>query len=200
MASWIVLDDLTGTNHAVGFSQSGSAVFNINRAQIYTNASTGLVTAWVTGNLTSGFGAVSASGVIAGRWASVGGRYTSISSRTAYLNGVAGTTNTSTLGLSTDFGVLNATTLGVLHNDNLFFFYLKGTIGESCIWNIDVGDSVMRRVADPATRFELWYPLRSPRWISFPGAATTTFIPLIGHGPGMSLAHVGGGLAGRAHA
>ena len=40
--------------------------------------------------------------------------------------------------------------------------------------------------------------------MQFPGwnstAAGTTFIPIIGHGPGMSLAHVGGGLAGRAHA
>jgi len=31
-------------------------------------------------------------------------------------------------------------------------------------------------------------------------AGASVFIPIIGHGPGMSLAHVGGGLAGRANA
>jgi len=54
------------------------------------------------------------------------------------------------------------------------------------------------QVAVETTSYE--YRIPGGPVISETAAATTGAIPLIGHGPGMSLAHVGGGLAGRANA
>ena len=54
-------------------------------------------------------------------------------------------------------------------------------------------------LTDPATGKDLLVPDLG-NYAEIAAAAGTAFIPLIGHGPGMSLAHSGGGLAGRANA
>jgi hypothetical protein len=48
--------------------------------------------------------------------------------------------------------------------------------------------------------WQLLVPLNATKYFIYPTAAAGVFVPIIGHGPGMSLAHVGGGLAGRANA
>lgn len=46
--------------------------------------------------------------------------------------------------------------------------FLTGDIGESGLHNIDISDEAAYRLYSPDTRYELMYPLRSPKWISLP--------------------------------
>ena len=56
------------------------------------------------------------------------------------------------------------------------------------------------QVAVETTSYEYRIPGGSVISETVAAAGASVFIPIIGHGPGMSLAHVGGGLAGRANA
>lgn len=63
-------------------------------------------------------------------------------------------------------GLLGSTTPSV---------FVVGRQAETCIWNVRKSNADLQLYADPAKRFELWYPLRSKRWISFPPAAAGGF-------------------------
>lgn len=97
----------------------------------------------------------------------VGGIWTTSTDRKVYLNGVQDGTNTTSSTPSGHDG------LYIGRRDILVTTqYFVGNIGECAAWNIAVNPLVFLRLNDPSTRFELWYPLRSKKWISIGGAAT----------------------------
>lgn len=73
-----------------------------------------------------------------GVWAHCGAVFASATSRTAYLNGVAATTNTTNV---TPVGV-NATEIGVLSG----LGFASGDIGEAAIWRVALSDFDMYRL------------------------------------------------------
>lgn len=101
-------------------------------------------------------------------WSHFAGVFASTTSRTAYLNGVAGTTDTTSVsGLS----LTDRLDVGALFRSDypsgVNFF--AGSIGEVQIWNVALSAALVARIADKGSRFELWYPLRSRKWISAAG-------------------------------
>lgn len=51
--------------------------------------------------------------------------------------------------------------------------YANGLIGEVCVWAREVTQADAMRLYDPSTKYELWYPLRSKKWIVGAAAAAT---------------------------
>ena len=52
--------------------------------------------------------------------------------------------------------------------DNASTTYFNGDVGECGIWNATLSDDIIARLHDQATRYELWYPLRSRKWMWMP--------------------------------
>lgn len=81
---------------------------------------------------------------------------------------------------------ISSGTLGIGYDTNTAGRVLTGLIGNVRIYNGGITPGCIQAINDPATRYELWYPLRSKKWIA--GGTTSVFIPIIGRGPGMALA------------
>jgi hypothetical protein len=139
------------------------------RVQIQTNAARGIV-------------ATSANAAGAGATSSVtstaytdkvdfhfAGVFTSTASRTAYLDGVAAAADTSVIDPSGTDRVL----LGARRNSVGVGAFWSGYVGETGVWGIAPESSIVARLADRGLCFELWYPLRSKRWISIASSGTT---------------------------
>ncbi len=104
-----------------------------------------------------------------GKWNLLGATFLGTSSRTVYLNGGNAINNTTSIVPTqttsrTRLGVAITTLEGLLQP-------LNGDLGECGIWNVALGPDMHSRLYDPGTRYELWYPLRSRKWIV--GAAAT---------------------------
>lgn len=96
------------------------------------------------------------------------GVFTSTTSRAVYYNGALGASDTTSLSAPT----VSQAVLG-RHSVTGSEQYWNGNLGESGVWNIALPAHIIARLYDPGTRFELWYPLRSPRWISLGGSSWT---------------------------
>lgn len=106
-------------------------------------------------------GVASKSGIVSKRWHHMLGTEESTASRYAVLDGVAGAENTTP---ATPGGAQNRFVLGAYFDNGANLGFLDGRIGEVCVWS--KGQYANRvALADPATRFELWYPLRSRKWM-----------------------------------
>jgi hypothetical protein len=68
---------------------------------------------------------------------------------------------------------MNRIILGGRRNSGGVGAFWNQYIGETGAWNIGVDPSILLRMADPGKRFELWYPLRSKKWMVGAGGATT---------------------------
>lgn len=51
--------------------------------------------------------------------------------------------------------------------------FFGGDIGECCLYNVGKTSAELRAYSDPGKRFELWYPLRSKKWLVFIPTAIT---------------------------
>lgn len=103
--------------------------------------------------------------------------FTTTSSRTAYINGVSGTND------GVDTGAVsgvNRIGVGAIRRLAGFQFPFSGMIGESAIWAPEVSTQVIKRLNDPGLRFELWYPLRSKKWISVGSGITADLSKTLG--------------------
>ena len=100
----------------------------------------------------------------AGSWQHYAAVYTSSTSRTAYLDGVAGTTDTSSITVS---GV-NRTIIGARISGGSYGTYHDGTIAEAAIWNVALTAS---EISSLAAGF-------SPRYIR--PASLVFYAPLVG--------------------
>lgn len=107
-----------------------------------------------------------------GKWSHFAGVFSSTSSWTAHINAVAGTTATS--GGSNGVGNTRLDVGSLFRSDFASGVnFHTGDIGEIQIYNVAVAQSILARLADPATAYELWYPLRSRKWIWMPLPATS---------------------------
>lgn len=107
-------------------------------------------------------GVASKSGIVSKRWHHMLGTEESTASRYAVLDGVAGAENTTS---ATPGGTQNRFVLGAYFDNGANLGFLDGRIGEVCVWS--KGQYANRvALADPAIRFELWYPLRSKKWFT----------------------------------
>lgn len=107
-------------------------------------------------------------GWVAGQEFHTAGVFTSTTSRAVYYNGALGTSDTTSLAAPT----VSQATLG-RHSVTGSEQYWSGTLGEAGAWAVALPAHIIARLYDPGTRFELWYPLRSPRWISLGGSSWT---------------------------
>lgn len=102
--------------------------------------------------------------VSAGAWQYVVNTYTDSTTNQVYLNTVAGTardSNSNAFPTSNNFGIASWQ-----HSGSGLYF--DGEIGETCIWDRVISTADIVRGYDLGRRFELWYPLRSRKWISIP--------------------------------
>ena len=102
-------------------------------------------------------------GWVAGQEFHTAGVFTSTTSRAVYYNGALGASDTTSLSAPT----VSQATLG-RHSVTGSEQYWSGTLGEACVWGIAVPAHIIARLHDPSTRFELWYPLRSRKWMWMP--------------------------------
>lgn len=149
-----------------GLAAFGSA--NFYRLVVVGSASPKQVRA-NQGNSGSEAQATYGAGWVAGREFHVAGVFSGVASRDVYYNGALGASDTTNLTAPT----VSQAVLG-RHSVTGSEQYWSGNLGEAGVWGIALPAHIIARLYDPSTRFELWYPLRSPRWISMGGATAKT--------------------------
>lgn len=164
MGAWILPSNTTAGGIACVSQFAGSGV---NRYQ-FDNGVAGQVRWTLVGS--AGNGGATVSGLVASKWQHALGVETSSASRYAALDGVSGTVNTTS---TTNTG-LNTSMIGCISNNSAFSSFWAGQLGEVCFWTRAWTTDEAKIIANPGERYILWYPLRSPRWISFPATSTTT--------------------------
>jgi hypothetical protein len=87
--------------------------------------------------------------------------FTSATARAAYLDGGGKGTNATSC---TPTGV-DRCRVGVLEATPTFLFPLRGRLAHVCVWNVVKTDEEVRRMVDPATRWELYYQLGRRRYV-----------------------------------
>lgn len=131
---------------------------------------TGVVRAQLGKDASPDISANTTATVAAGSTNNVIGVFSSATSATVYLNGGNAVTDSAN---NQTFPTLTNTSLGALCQASNAL-YMDGALGEAAIWNIALSSDIAARLYDPGKRFELWYPLRSKKWIS----AGATVYPL----------------------
>jgi hypothetical protein len=106
-------------------------------------------------------GTASVTGIVAGKLQHCLASQLSATSRTTYLNGKPGTTDTTNV---TPAGTPSYLLIGAIQDNNLIQGFFTGSIGEVCIWSKAMSAAEAAYLADPGNRFELYYPLRSRKW------------------------------------
>lgn len=96
--------------------------------------------------------------------------YTSSTSRQAFLNGIGSSVDTMSITASGMDRVL----LGGRRNSSSVGAFWGGHLGEWGVWAQADDATMIALRADPGSRFELWYPLRSKRWISLASGGNYT--------------------------
>lgn len=114
--------------------------------------------------------------------------FTSGTSRQAFLNGIGSAVDTT----SATASGMDRLLLGARRNSTGVGVFWGGHIGEAGVWAQADDATMVALRADPGKRFELWYPLRSRKWISLSGApalypplltnTSTLFAPTVGNG------------------
>lgn len=120
-------------------------------------------------------GVASKSGIVAKKWHHALGIEISSTSRYVALDGALSTQNITS---ATPSGTQNRFSLGFIWDNSIYSGPLSGMMGEVCVWSNSQYDNAAR-ISSPATRYELWYPLRSRKWISV-GATLPTLSAAFG--------------------
>jgi len=134
------------------------------RKLIYAH-SAGNIRAYSENDSATGVFPVSAGSYTAGEWLHACGVFASSTSTSAYRNGA----NKTTLTTAVTFGTPDKTRIA---DDNTASNYFDGDVGETGFWNVALDDSLVWRLYDPGTRYELWYPLRSRKWMVSAGGGS----------------------------
>ena len=153
---------ITSANHSIACMSSNNGAVGAGRKLLYIGTDYSM-----RAFDQNGVGGTQAITTVVGAvntWFQSAAVFTSQTSRDVYINGAnavnnAVDTGAFTNGLDTRVG-----------NDASGGNFFNGDIGEVMLYNIAVSASVIARTADLGTRFELWYPLRSRKWISIGGA------------------------------
>lgn len=148
-----------------GLAAFGSA--NFYRLVVVGSASPKQVRA-NQGNSGSEVQATYGAGWVAGREFHVAGVFTSVTARDVYYNGALGASDSANLTAPT----VSQAVMG-RHSVTGSEQYWNGNLGEAGVWNIALPAHIIARLYDPGTRYELWYPLRSRKWISAPAGGAT---------------------------
>lgn len=112
-----------------------------------------------------------------GKWTHGAVVFASSTSTSVYRDGKNKTTNTTAV----DFGSPVSIRIGHDGNSVPGSNYFNGDVGEVGFWAVALGDDLVWRLYDPGTRYELWYPLRSRKWMVSAGGGSTGAVSLI-HG------------------
>ena len=141
ISCWFKSDDLTANQTLVSIGDTSTTTSFVRlmaagavsgdpvRVQHYTSAANS--------------GANSSSSYPTGTWTHAGGVFASLSSRTAYIDGVAGTEDTTALGAQYDWDV---TSVGVTARSTLLN-YMSGDISQVGIWDVVLTDEEMAILA-----------------------------------------------------
>lgn len=112
-----------------------------------------------------------------GKWTHGAAVFASSTSTSVYRDGNNKTTDTTAV----DFGSPVSIRIGHDGNSVPGSNYFNGDVGEVGFWAVALGDDLVWRLYDPGTRYELWYPLRSRKWMVSAGGGSTGAVSLI-HG------------------
>jgi hypothetical protein len=132
--------------------------------------STGEVRGYSQDNAAGEFKASSTGSYVAGKWVHAATVYAASNDNRTYRDGA----NKGTSSTNRAWGTTDRITLG--YDATTGGNYFNGDIGESAIWNVALDDSLVYRLYNPATRFELWYPLRSRKWINIAASGSTGIV------------------------
>lgn len=135
------------------------------RVQVVTDtaAHIGAQSVDAAGTTAVGYSAATYSNGVEFHYAAV---FASATSRVAYLGGAAGTVQTTSIPTSG----FNRILIGARRNNVGVGAYWNGNSAECGVWaQADTAAMILLR-ADFGRRFELWYPLRSKKWISMASA------------------------------
>ena len=115
--------------------------------------------------------AITSASYTTGAWQLFGATFASTSSRTVYLNGgnsVNETTSISPTAVNTRVFVGTGITVA-----DAILQPWNGDLGETGVWNVALSADMHARLYNEGTRYELWYPLRSRKWM-MPAAGGST--------------------------
>lgn len=104
---------------------------------------------------------------VAQRWQHALAVFRTTASRTAGINGVLGAEETTALPAH---GTIDTTALGNDASSGSYASNFAGLLGDCCVWSRALNEADAMRLYDPATRWELYYPLGRKTY-SFPGGA-----------------------------
>lgn len=104
---------------------------------------------------------------VANAWQHTAAVYASSTDNRVFLNGGGKGTSATSRGWGANIDRMRIA--GDNSGGNWFF----GDIGEAGIWTVALDDSLIWRLYDPGTRYELWYPLRSRKWMVATGGNVT---------------------------
>jgi hypothetical protein len=132
LAAWVIRSGFTTQRIPLGIFYTSGAGTNLDGWFLNTNTSAQVIAQ--TGDGTSTSGSTTTATMSANVWAHIGGVFTSSTSRTAYLNGVAATVNTT----SRTPTASNKTSIGIGYSQNntVTGRFDDGYIAEVGIWNV----------------------------------------------------------------
>lgn len=175
ITAWGNTDTSTQTVIWVGNGPTGTDYYRIVLVSGKVRANIGVAPATQSNAITT-------TSYTAGIWQLFGATFTSATSRDVYLNG-GNSVNDAT---SVSPAAPNSVALGVLILLAGNIQYYAGRLGECGIWNVALSPQLHQRLYNPPTRYELWYPLRSPKWFMDSVSAGTAKPWFWAHQQGMS--------------
>lgn len=92
------------------------------------------------------------------------GIFASATSRTVYIDGGSSGSDTTSRTVAPDKLFVGAGPNGSTPGAIVIASFFPGHIGECAVWLRALAANDARRLYDPGTRYELWYPLRSRKW------------------------------------
>ena len=131
MACWAKWNNLATATMLMTIGDNASTTSLLNRFRLNKNASDAILAA--AANTTTSGNSTAGTVTATNTWYHCAGVYTSATSRTGYLDGVAGTANTTNLTpTSLDDTTIGASTFG----SGSVGTYMDGQIAEAAIWNV----------------------------------------------------------------
>ncbi len=124
--------------------------------------------------------AITSASYTTGAWQLFGATFASTGSRTVYLNGGNAVSETATTIAPTAVNTRVFLGTAITVADAILQPW-NGDLGEAGVWNVALSADMHARLYNEGTRFELWYPLRSRKWMVSAGGGSTGAVSLI-HG------------------
>ena len=157
LVSWCLVNDIVSTYTPLSLGVSSGTA----RHQIALVATDQTLRASSINSVGTAADATATRSYVANEWVHAVAVYASATDRRMFLNGGSKGTNTTSITVSG----LDRTTLGARYSGGALGAYLNGRISDSRIYNKTLSDAEVYLLFDPATRWQLYYPLGRKSWM-----------------------------------